>query len=1735
MRKIISLLMIALSVFFAMPELLALNPPNATPTAPPDDDDDDTEEKPEGGTGPGNTPCPKGCVTGLDCKEDPCKCKVSDCSDNCCDKDNSTSCSIDMTIPFGRILHRNSGTAALTIHRDKASSSLFSPQALDYSLPEASTIAHVQTEDLAEGISREVAIQRPNGKYAYYTFKTGESTGYPFGDTIQFSSKLIMLDASGNPVTDNPVFYERVLSTTGKIRYSAVAKTIVYIEDSKGAKIDISNADYGMDIIRDEYDNLRQIWSMADGLCDIVVIDEYKYEVRLYNPENAGSKNTSTGLYVPIGTPRSVWSIENPLRSDTNFDNVKITELVNGTSYIYDWQYNELLDQWTVSAGSGSRIASMSKLWNTARTKMNFVQEMKDASGNLSYRRWGVTTKKAWGDVTTEEHMGNNDSPLTSLYYTYYEDAAETGKYGRIKTTQKNDQWTCVDYDTEGRLITVSEVWLDAAPGSSADQVKTYYYSYTPVDPEDTLEFNDQRYRTIEIRIQNIPTEKYYYAYKTINGEKVEIEEVAISPTAAYGASENMRRVTTYYGTSAGTRLVGRIKSVVKVNETMETYSYEYGTYTVNADPVSSTFTPGTGYAMRKTITNGTTTSPDGIAGKTLRETTVTDEFGNDVLEEKYVYTGSGYEKIAWTASIYDTEHHVTASYFSNNTSTAATWNCCHKASETTADGTEYTYTYDLLKRRTSITKKGHGGSPDIVTTFTYDASGNLTGKTVSAGGLSLSTSKTYNLASRILSETDSRGLTTTYAYSPNGKTVTKTLPGGFTEITENYADGQTKSITGTAVVSQYYQYGVNSDGARWMRIHTGSSASPRWVKRTTDMIKRVSKNEQSGYNGSTIVTQYFYNSKGHIVKISRSGAADTLYAYDEVGNQTRTCLDVNANGTIDLASMDRVSEADTSIVNEDSAWWQKSVSKVYATDNDATAATTGTTKNQLTALPVGTVSKQISIDIHGNAITATTTLDKANKTVTRTADVPNSTADAVEIAVNELLQSSQSASNLVTTYVYDALGRKTGVTDPRTGSSVTHYNTLGQVDYVEDAAGNRTSYAYETATGRNLSVTNALNKSTIYTYNERGQTLSIRGDTEYPVDYVYDSYGQTIQLKTYRADLNTSDITTWNYEAATGLLLSKTDASNKSTSYAYTTDSKLFTRTFARGVSTTYAYDSNTGEMLSVDYSDSTPDVAYTYNRLGQQKTITDALGSRTFAYNSNLQLESEAISGLYNKSIVRAYSSTGVIGRYSGITLASEYSLGYDYDGYGRLASIMNGTDTFTYSYLANSDLMANIAMPNNITVTNTYEANRNLITGVENKYSSTTVSKYDYVNDAIARRTSMVKSGTAFSQTDTITYGYNDRSEVTSSVATNDSTYNFGFSFDNIGNRITSTESGILRNYTSNLLNQYTQVDNPSSSPTYDDDGNMLTNGTWIYTWDAENRLISAVSGTQALQFKYDYMSRRIEKTVFNEGSITKSERFIYDSYKQIEKLDAANGNILLQKFVWSGEQLLSMSDTNSTYYYFADANKNIGQLLNSNGNIVANYEYSPFGKLMGNSDSVNNPFRFSSEYYDDESGLVYYNYRYYLPSLGRWLSRDPVGEKEDNNLYSICSNELINNVDNLGLKKKNINVTSIEKFPEISSNGQKVEGAFTIGDCSCGKGHTSVFNLTYSFCTGFCSKAVIQNKFKLTPCFKNGIQTGTMLEYSQYFYETFSFSCCVKSTGTLVDFELSPTPLKPKPYK
>jgi RHS repeat-associated protein len=252
---------------------------------------------------------------------------------------------------------------------------------------------------------------------------------------------------------------------------------------------------------------------------------------------------------------------------------------------------------------------------------------------------------------------------------------------------------------------------------------------------------------------------------------------------------------------------------------------------------------------------------------------------------------------------------------------------------------------------------------------------------------------------------------------------------------------------------------------------------------------------------------------------------------------------------------------------------------------------------------------------------------------------------------------------------------------------------------------------------------------------------------------------------------------------------------------------------------------------------------------------------------------------------------------------------------------------------------------------------------------------------------------------------------------------------------------------------ITGKYTVAKTPQTF-TYDDDGNLLSDGKFTYTWNAENRLIEIHNSSFLIRNSYDYMGRRISKKVYTHNGtdwvLEKDQKFVYNGYKQIASFDSmGNAYMLARTYIWqpTGQDIplwTKNHTTSATDYYIADGNKNIRSMVDINGNEVATYDYTPFGSVRTSSGTYanTNPFRFSSEYHDNETGLVYYNFRYYNPDIGRWTKRDPIGEKGGYNLYGMVGNSPVDRWDFRGQKIKCCKGKPYDDSKECCCNKRKI---------------------------------------------------------------------------------------------
>ncbi len=357
---------------------------------------------------------------------------------------------------------------------------------------------------------------------------------------------------------------------------------------------------------------------------------------------------------------------------------------------------------------------------------------------------------------------------------------------------------------------------------------------------------------------------------------------------------------------------------------------------------------------------------------------------------------------------------------------------------------------------------------------------------------------------------------------------------------------------------------------------------------------------------------------------------------------------------------------------------------------------------------------------------------------------------------------------------------------------------------------------------------------------------------------------------------------------------------------------------------------------------------------------------------------------------------------------------SLGYD--AAKRLTSVTSPAGTFTYTLAAASaasPLPKKLLLPNTSYITNTYDSVARL-KGTYLKTSGHVVTnKYEYAyNVANQRINSTNLVGTYYTNTyDKI----GQLKAADSSVNSEDR----GYLYDAAWNLNQRTNNGLVGNYTVDNKNQL--VTDPTAMDSYDNNGNLTArSGGLTYSYDDENRLTSLNSATvYRSDFVYDGKGRlrkRLEYNWTGVWTLSTTICYVYDGMRVIQERDGSNvpqvsytrgtdlsgslegaggiGGLLGRSHAY---QTGSGNWTNHNFYH-ADGNGNVTYMLNSAQTKVAEYRYDPFGNTLAVNGSLSgvNVYRFSSKEIHVNSGLYYYGYRFYLPSLQRWLNRDPADD-------------------------------------------------------------------------------------------------------------------------------------------
>jgi RHS repeat-associated protein len=596
-----------------------------------------------------------------------------------------------------------------------------------------------------------------------------------------------------------------------------------------------------------------------------------------------------------------------------------------------------------------------------------------------------------------------------------------------------------------------------------------------------------------------------------------------------------------------------------------------------------------------------------------------------------------------------------------------------------------------------------------------------------------------------------------------------------------------------------------------------------------------------------------------------------------------------------------------------------------------------------------------------------------------------------------------------ITRRTYDARDRVLTVTDPLNRVSTTTYDLAGRPLSQRRADGALTQFSYDAA-DRVIAVTDALSQTTTKTYDAAGRLRTLTDPKGNLTTWTYDSFGR-LAKKTY-AD-GTSELTTY-------------DALSRSAS-----------ATTPAGVTSTFAYDAR-DRLIFTDWADSTPDSARDYDTVGRLRSlVTVGVSIHTYAYDAAGQLLSETTAPV---ALAPATFTVGYAydldGRRAQLTYPDTGVVAYDYTARGQLAALASDGPpplaTFTYDL---SGRRTKKTLENGTTTTYAYDVASQLTSLVHRNAGAVELARFAYAYDLGGRRTAKTITGTA-AIARAETYGYDAIDQVT--TATYGATGTETFAYDAMGNRVSATLLGQgAVSYTTNALNQYTALGSlllaPGASPSYDTNGNTLTlPGQRTYVYDGKSRLTQATVGSpgeaafHVASFVYDAQNRQVRRTV--DGVTT---YFVWDNWSLLAEYQVRNGALVqIARYVHGPRQdeiILQQKTTEPTpAYLHEDALGSTYLLTNAAGAVVERYRYTAFGEVSAfdnRGTTVAQPatrFLYSGREWIPEIGLNDHRNRFYIPIMGRWLSRDPIAEEGGINLYAYVSNMPINFTDPLGLR-------------------------------------------------------------------------------------------------------------------
>ena len=1390
-------------------------------------------------------------------------------------------------------------------------------------------------------------------------------------------------------------------------------------------------------------------------LCDI----PGGYEIRYYLPSQALSPEAGEELGGFQGTPFRAWRVRNPSPPEAEeFSAIEVTELRNGAAQSQGvLEYDGEAGEWGLRTGEGEEETWESVGSEEAEGGVLRYRRIRDAQGRTIFYRGNVCHAFPWGEEVVEERTGLSQPRITT--HAYYDDPENDGSaYGRLKETVEWDgSWRRLSYDDEGRLGKETTPWLDAPPGSPESLCRVKEHLYGDAFPQETV---------VE-RVCGIEVSRTYLGSYDGGGERHVIR--ASSPGASWDAPGNERSVT-HALTDLSSPFHGELLSRTSSDGTALQRSIS-----PNADGTWTVVTLEGRTAGGYSIVSGTRTeelraSDGGLLSREMRDVesglllareehdrdafgrTIRIRFADGTQEEREYGCCGPLRTVRRDGSELLEERSPRGLLLSR-----------------TEGGVTRTFAYDGAERLMAETLLGAQGGA-LTTQYEYDEHGDRTA-TVSPAGHR--TEYAIDLAEGRLretvtypdggTETTSRHRDGSLALVSGSATVPRqclytVLEGGGTAVRTLYADGtweeSRRDFLGRTVETAW----SNSSSET-----TEYDGMGRVVKRTSPGgVVTLFSYDDAQYGDVVAVDMDGDGALGlYGVDLAEATRTDYVEAEGRVMRRTRTWRwqeDFSPTPALLSQSLESV-DGDLSLREEGGRMIRRETLFLGGGALRVTTTAAGVSSPAVEEYREGRLVErnspeegriQYAYDQFGRAAGETR---RANGSVQRLRLV----LDADGRATSSTWEAG--GESRVSHAAYDGAGRPVSQTRPDGSRLLREYDPMGNL-IREDGDAWRLAFAYDPR-GRLASLytfrdADSEGDRTTWSYDARGRVVRKTYADGSHVDYAYDGDGRPVSRTSSRGIVSTR-----TYDAAGRPLSLSFSDGTPSQSYAYDRGGRLVSVTDGAGTRS-LSYDSagnllsegmphvpgkavartydeqgrRTGLALGADLS-----AAYAYDGLGRLSSVV--CGEDAIAFDSRPHGGEAARHWIRNgneaAAVVTEYDAWDSIAAISfGPPEGEAFSLGYDYDGLGRRtqATLPDGSSwRYTYDRLSQvtsgekRDASGEPAENGSFRYAYDGAGNRTLSQdGAPNAIRR-------YGANALNQYTSIAGTGHVplRGRTDE-----NARVVVTATVdghsqiyvpSRNGQEFSVDIPLDNSQGEVTATiQVDALKPDPSGtgdlhrrLTGEYTL---PAATPqtlAYDADGNLLAGDGWAYAWNGEDRLASAEKDTLRLEFAYDYLGRRFEKKTYENGVLVKHRLFAYDGFQPVAEYDALDDHALLHTFLWQPGEERTPLLLDGNRLYVTDANRNVVALLDPAGEATDTYLYDPFGNVAHTGTSPN-PIQFSSEIFDQETGLVYYNYRYYNPKWGRWTKRDPMGEQGGVNLYAFVRNRTLDSVDTLGLKEK-----------------------------------------------------------------------------------------------------------------